>query len=75
MLDALIKENKVKKWNTERVNIYEILAAMALTAHANYYQKVRFIYTLFDFDGNQAIDINEISMMGMYYLVMTLDMT
>jgi hypothetical protein len=63
MLDRLIKENKIKKWNHDRVNIYEILCGMAIIAYANYYQKVRFIYTLFDFDGNQAIDINEISIM------------
>jgi hypothetical protein len=52
MIDALIKENKVKKWNQDRVSIYEILAGMTIIGYANYYQKVRFIYTLFDFDGN-----------------------
>lgn len=37
MIDALIKENKLKKWNSDRVNIYEILAAMCFIAHGNYY--------------------------------------
>ena len=37
MLDTLIKENKVKKWNTDRVSIYEILSGMAIIAYANYY--------------------------------------
>ena len=56
LLSTLIKENKIKKWNTGRVSIYEILCGMAIVGYANYYQKIRFIYTLFDFDGNQAID-------------------
>jgi hypothetical protein len=60
-LNTLIKENKVKKWNSERVSIYEILCGLTVVAYANYYQKIRFIYTLFDFDGNQAIDMNEIA--------------
>jgi hypothetical protein len=37
MLDALIKENKVKKWNTDKVNIYEILAGMTIISYSNYY--------------------------------------
>ena len=36
---------------------------MAIIAYDNYYQKIRFIYNMFDFDGNQAIDINELSIM------------
>lgn len=52
ILDTMIKENKIKKWNNGKVSIYEILSGMCVLAYANYYQKIRFIYTLFDFDGN-----------------------
>ena len=52
ILDTMIKENKVKKWNTGKVNIYEILCGMVVVGYANYYQKIRFIYSMFDFDGN-----------------------
>lgn len=52
ILGTLIKENRIKKWNTDTINIYEILTGMAVVAYANYYQKIRFIYNLFDFDGN-----------------------
>ena len=63
ILGTLIKENKIKKWNHDTVNIYEVLCGMTVIAYANYFQKIRFIYNLFDFDGNQAVDINEISIM------------
>jgi hypothetical protein len=67
ILDTLIMENRIKKWNTNKVNIYEVLCGMTVVAYANFYHKVRFIYALFDFDGNQAIDINEISIMAICY--------
>ena len=63
ILGTLIKENRIKKWNNDTISVYEILTGMTVVAYANYYQKVRFIYNLFDFDGNQAIDINEISIL------------
>jgi Ca2+-binding EF-hand superfamily protein len=63
IMSKLINDNKIKKWNTDRVSIYEILCGMTVIAYANYFQKIRFIFTLFDYDGNQAIDINEISIM------------
>ena len=40
--------------------MYELLAVMAVMSYANYYNKIRFIFNLFDFDGNHSIDIDEI---------------
>mmetsp|Transcript_1026 Transcript_1026/g.1015 ORF Transcript_1026/g.1015 Transcript_1026/m.1015 type:complete len:93 (+) Transcript_1026:208-486(+) len=36
LLDTLIKENRVKKWNHQRINIYEIICGMAIIGYGNY---------------------------------------
>ena len=49
-----------KKERSNKIWIYELLAVMAVMSYANYYNKIRFIFNLFDFDGNHSIDIDEI---------------
>jgi len=41
---------------------------MIIMSYANYYNKVRLIFILFDFDGNQAIDLDEIAIMVVCFL-------
>ena len=67
ILDTLIKENKIKKWNKDKVNIYEILCGLTIISYANFFQKIRFIFTLFDFQGNQALDQNELCILAICF--------
>jgi len=46
-LRSVIKENKKKMWNSQKVCIYELICAMVACSYSNYYQKIRcnfFIY-------------------------------
>lgn len=36
---------------------------MAVMSYADYSNKIRFIFTLFDFDSDHAIDLDEIAIM------------
>jgi hypothetical protein len=41
---------------------------MTVMAYSNYYNKIRFIFNLFDFDGNHSIDTDEIAIMVVCFL-------
>lgn len=63
MLKSLIKENRVRKENHAKVNIYEILSGMIAIAYANYYQKLRMLFALFDFDEDHSMNQAELAIM------------
>lgn len=50
----------LKKLKINKICIYELLTVMAVLSYAHYYNKIRFVFSLFDFDGNHSIDIDEI---------------
>ena len=41
---------------------------MAVMAYGNFYNKIRFIYAIFDFDCNKSIDEDEIAIMVICFL-------
>ena len=43
--------------------MYELFAALVQAAHASYENKIRFLFNLFDFDGNQSIDREELTLL------------
>lgn len=49
-------------------SFYELITVMAVMGYANYYNKIRFIFAIFDFDGNLAIDVEEIAIMVICFL-------
>lgn len=55
------EDSKPKKLH--KICFYELLTVMVIMSYANYYNKVRFLWGLFDFDGDHAIDQDEIAMM------------
>ena len=64
-----IKASKAPLYQKEnRQSFYEILTNMSVMSYANYYNKIRFIFCLFDFDGNRSIDLDEIALMIICFL-------
>ena len=59
---------KRRKAKIHKVSVFELLTIMAVMAYSNYYNKIRFIFNLFDFDGNHSIDLDEIAVMVVWFL-------
>ena len=46
--------------NKKDMNIFELISIMIITAYANLEDKLRLIFSLFDFDSSMAIDMDEL---------------
>ena len=42
-----------------KVSFYELITVMSVMAYGNFYNKIRFLYAVYDFDCNKSIDEDE----------------
>lgn len=53
---------------TKHISIYELLTVMTVMAYANDYNKLEFIFNVFDHGSNEALDLEEIALMTTSFL-------
>ena len=46
-----------------RISFYELLIVLTVMGFANYYNKVRFIFNLFDFDSTHDLNIDQLNLL------------
>ena len=51
-----------------KVSFYELITVMSVMAYGNFYNKIRFIFSIYDFDCNKAIDEDEIAIMVICFI-------